>query len=193
MRMPCFTTALFCSTISSRGSTPCPTTTYFTSFVGILIIHIDSVVLSDNYSVMFLEFTDTDEAPLVRLSAVLVAAAPNGSVLVVEQDGRWWLPSRTVRDGESTSQVAAKLLLELTGVGARTGAGTSGWVDLFPAGIHDHPDNRAGDTRTVYVLYGTILPEKAKVTSGAQWTPLWELCSAAPEMAVAASEVLRKC
>jgi hypothetical protein len=130
----------------------------------------------------------------VRLAAVLVAAAPGPDplVLVAEDAGRHWLPSADVAAAETCAAAAAQLLLELTGVAARVGPGTSGWVDLVLAGLGDHPGDAADGTRVVYVLYGTLLPADVKPTAGAAWVAVSKLFAAEPELAAVAADVIRK-
>lgn len=123
--------------------------------------------------------------------SVLVAGATrerDALVLVLEQGGQFWLPATHVGLDETAEMAAARVLLSLTGVAARTGPGTSGWGELVLASLHDNPAN---DDRCVYAMYGILL--SCEVTpSGGTWRTLSEVAAVSPEAAQAATEVLRR-
>lgn len=91
---------------------------------------------------------------------LVVFAGPsiNLSILVDEQENNIYLPACPIK--ESSIQDAAKLLFDLTNVSAKTGMGTTGFVNLTLCGIHDNPSNKINGERSVYIIYGVNLPQK---------------------------------
>lgn len=133
------------------------------------------------------------DANQVQINAVLVAVTTRDReviALVVDQDGKPWLPSRAVGQEETSVVAAARLLYDLTGLTARTGPGTSGWADLLLVDVHDNPANQVGGTRQVYAVYGVLFPYETPTK--ARWAGLTELAASSPEVAQAACEVARK-
>lgn len=97
------------------------------------------------------------------ISGLVVISGPinNLSVLVSEIDGHFHLPAENAQPSETSIETAAKLLFDLTGVIARCGSDSTGFVDLVLGILHDNPNNRAEDgIRTIYAIYGTFLPQK---------------------------------
>jgi hypothetical protein len=141
---------------------------------------------------MFLLQPGPDANP-VQINAALVAVTTRDRevvALVADQDGKPWLPSRTVGQEETSVVAAARLLYDLTGLTARTGPGTSGWSDLLLVDVHDNPANRVDGIRNVYVVYGVLFPYETPAKG--RWARLTELAASSPELAHAACEVARK-
>lgn len=87
---------------------------------------------------------------------------PNISILLQEHEGKLYIPSCPVKLDESSIQSAGKLLFDITGILARIGAGTNGFVDLVFSTLLDGPLNKIDEDRTVYTVYGCLLENKVK-------------------------------
>lgn len=115
------------------------------------------------------------EVVLVITSPDLTKPGNSRFLLLKDEHGKFELPTAIIESHESSLEVAASLLHQLTGLKARI-LGV-GWVDLVPMPLADSVDRKssAGD-RWIGVPYGAMLPgEIVKLNHlTASWVPLTE-------------------
>ncbi len=115
-----------------------------------------------------------------NLEVVLVLTSPDivrpgqSKLLLIQQDGKYHLPTASIGEQESSLQVAAKLLCDLTQMRARI-LGV-GYVDLVPCPLADSVERKLDGVRVIGVPYGAMLPgEIVPLTdSRAKWVGLLE-------------------
>ena len=117
----------------------------------------------------------------LKVSIVVGVPYPNPKVLVLSPEFR--LPECYFNEG--CFGTAIMLLDTLTGVQARNGPGTSGWVDLTLADVVEY-----NDSNSLTVVYSVVLPEiPNNLPIDYTWANLNELESS---VATIATNALRK-